>query len=172
MGVIMSMVKTLKEFVMKKEKVKEKEKEEIHTLFGPIGPRLNITEVAYTPAINKLRLILREDDEINRIHKHHDEWAERIKRTCVGDDLQTRLAEVEDFRQRRLQAAPAVVKRRALKIQREAEREADPVKMAKYLAQCKKQCDYRWNWLCKQTDSEREEMYRKKRNALRITTPP
>jgi hypothetical protein len=76
MGVIMSMVKTLKEFVMKKEK----EKEEIDTVFGrPIGPRISITEVTgvvITPAINKLRLILREDDEINRIHKHHDEWAE------------------------------------------------------------------------------------------------
>jgi hypothetical protein len=41
------------------------------------------------------------------------------------------LAEVEDFRQRRLQAAPAVVMRRFVKIQRQAEREADPVKMAK-----------------------------------------
>jgi hypothetical protein len=170
MGVIMSMVKTLKEFVMKKEKVKEKEKEEDWTLFGrPIRPRQNITEVAYTPAINKLRLILREEDEVNRIHKHHDEWAERIKQ---GYDRRTELADAEDFRQRRLQAVPAVVRRRALKIQREAEREADPVKMAKYLAQCKKQCEYRWNWLCKQTDSEREEMYRKKRDALRITTPP
>jgi hypothetical protein len=116
MGVIMSMVKALKEFVMKKEK------EETHTLFGrQIGPRISFTEVVHTPEINRLRLILREDDEINRVHKHHDEWAERIKRTCVGDDLQTRLAEVEDFRQRRLQAAPAVVKRRAGKIQRQAE---------------------------------------------------
>jgi hypothetical protein len=169
MGVIMSMVKTLKEFVMKKEKVKEKEKEKILTCFGPIGPLLNIPQVPHVPAINKLRLILREEDEVNRIHKHHDEWAERINKGC---DRRTDLADAEDFRQRRLQAVPAVVKRRALKIQREAEREADPVKMAKYLAHCKKQCEYRWNWLCKQTDSEREEMYQNKRNALRITTPP
>jgi hypothetical protein len=52
MGVIMSMVKTLKEFVMKKEE------EEIHTLFGrPIGPRISITEVVHTQKINRLRLI-------------------------------------------------------------------------------------------------------------------
>jgi hypothetical protein len=165
MGVVMSIVKTLKEFVMKKEK------EEIHTLFGrPIGPRISITEVVHTPEINKLRLILREDDEINRVHKHHDEWAERINRKCVGDDLQTRLA--EDSRQRRLQAAPAVVKRRAVKIQRQAEREADPVKRVKYLAERKKMNDYKWNRLCKYTDSELDEFYRKKRNAFKVTTPP
>jgi hypothetical protein len=153
---------------MKKEK-----EEKIHTLFGrPIGPRISITEVVHTPEINRLRLILREDDEINRVHKHHDEWAERFKQRYVGDDLQTRLAENEDFRQRRLQAAPAVVKRRAGKIQRQAEREADPAKMAKYLAQCKKTNDYKWNWLCKHTDSELDEFYRKKRNAFKVTTPP
>jgi hypothetical protein len=110
MGVIMSMVKTLKEFVMKKEKVKKK----IHR------PRICITEVpkvVHIQAFKKLPFILREEDEVNRVHKYHDEWAEIFKKKYVGDDLQTRMAENEDFRQRRLQAVPAVVKRRALKIQ-------------------------------------------------------
>jgi hypothetical protein len=151
----------------------KKEKEETWTIFGkPIGPRQRFTEVVHRPEINRLRIILQEDVEINRVHKHHDEWAERIKQRCVGDDLQTRLAEIEDFRQRRLQAAPAVVKRRAVKIQHQAEREADPAKMEKYLAQCKKMRDYNWNRLCNYSDAERAEMYRKKRNAFRVTTPP
>jgi hypothetical protein len=164
MGVIMSMVKTLKEFVMKKEKVKE----EIHR------PRISITEVTgvvITPEINKLRLILREEDEDNRIHKHHDEWAEIFKQKYVGDDLQTRMAENEDYRQRRLQAVPAVVKRRALKIQREAEREADPAKMTKYLDKCEKARYAMERSKAKYTLKEQTEMNRK-RNAFKVTTPP
>jgi uncharacterized protein YhaN len=164
----MSMVKTLKEFVMKKEK-----EEEIHTLFGrPIGTRISITEVfVHTPEITRLRLILREDDEINRIHKHHDEWAEIFKQKYVGDDLQTRLAENEDFRQRRLQAAPAVVKRRAVKIQSQAEREADPVKMAQYLDKCENARNARVRSQAKYTLKEQTEMNRK-RSAFKVTTPP
>jgi hypothetical protein len=162
MGVIMSMVKTLKEFVMKKEKVKEK----IHR------PRISITEVVHIPAFKKLQLILREDDEINRVHKHHDKWAEIFKQKYVGDDLQTRMAENEDYRQRRLQAVPAVVKRRALKIQRQAERKADPTKMTKYLAEREKMRYYRWNRFWNYSDAERDEMYLKKRNAFKVTTPP
>jgi hypothetical protein len=163
MGVIMSMVKTLKEFVMKKEKVKKK----IHK------PRITFTEVAeivHTGGFKKLPFILREEDEVNRLHKYHDEWAERIERNCVGDDLQTRMAENEDFRQRRLQAVPAVVKRRALKIQRKAEREADPVKMIDYLAKRENVHYYRMNR--KYSDAQLDEMDRKKRNAFKVTTPP
>jgi hypothetical protein len=163
MGVIMSMVKTLKEFVMKKEKVKKK----IHR------PRISITEVpevVHIQAFKKLPFILREEDEVNRVHKYHDEWAEIFKKKYVGDDLQTRMAENEDFRQRRLQAVPAVVKRRALKIQRKAEREADPVQMIKYLAERKKMNDYKMNR--NSSDAKLDEMYLKKRNAFKVTTPP
>jgi hypothetical protein len=156
MGVIMSMVKTFKEFVMKKKICVVSSPEDVETS----SSWLRIQESSP------------EDVEINWVHEYHDAWAERIKQACTGDDLQTRLAEIEDEKQRRLQAAPAVVKRRAGKIQRQAEREADPAKMAKYLAQCKKTNDYKWNWLCKHTDSELHEFYRKKRNAFKVTTPP
>jgi hypothetical protein len=114
MGVIMSMVKTFKEFVMKKK-------------ICVVSPE----DVENSTSWLRIRKSSPEDVEINRVHKHHDKWAERIKQACTGDDLETRLAEVEDFRQRRLQAAPAVVMRRFVKMQRQAEREADPVKMAK-----------------------------------------
>jgi hypothetical protein len=137
MGVIMSILKTFKEFVMKKK---------ICVVSSP------------------------EDVEINRIQIYHDQWAERIKQACTGDDLQTRLAEVEDIRQKRLQAAPAVVKRRAVKIQHKAERGADPVKMEKYLAQCEKARIWKWKNLAKYSYSKQAQRKRK-RNAFRVTTP-
>jgi hypothetical protein len=100
MGVIMSILETFKEILMKKK---------ICVVSSP------------------------EDVEINWIKIYHDKWAERIKQAYAGDfhELLTRLAKVEDARQKRLQAAPAVVKRRAVKIQHKAEREADPIKMEK-----------------------------------------
>jgi hypothetical protein len=138
MGVIISILKTSKEFVMKK----------ICVVSSP------------------------EDTEINWIQTYHNQWAERIKQAYADDfnQLLTRLAKVEDARQKRLQAAPAVVKRRAVKIQHKAEREADPVKMEKYLAKCEKLRDWRWNNLANYSYSEQVQR-NAKRNAFRVTTP-
>jgi hypothetical protein len=194
MGVIMSMVKTLKEFVMKKK---------ICTVLGkpirpstPIPPKIHIinhtehTEInrpenvvinrvqmlsspedAFVVEINRIQGTSPEDVEINWVHEYHDAWAERIKQTFVGDDLETRLEDIAYEKQRRLEAAPAVVKRRAVKIQQKAEREADPVKMAKYLDKCENARYARARSQAKYTLKEQTEMNRK-RNAFRVRTYP
>jgi hypothetical protein len=112
------------------------------------------------------------EQNLNFIQTYHDQWAERIKQAYADDfnQLLTRLAKVEDARQEGLLAAPEVVKRRALKIQHKAEREADPVKMAKYLAKCEKLRYWRWKNLANYSTSEQVER-NTKRNAFRVTTP-
>jgi hypothetical protein len=52
----------------------------------------------------------------------------------------------------KLQAAAAVVKRRVLKIQHKAEREADPVKMKKYMAKSEYARKWRENKMYKECD--------------------
>jgi hypothetical protein len=194
MGVIMSMVKTLKELVMKKK---------ICTVLGkpiqpstPIPPKIHIinhtehTEInrpedveinrvrmlsspedAFVVEINRIQETSPEDVEINWVHEYHDAWAERIKQSYVGYDLETRLEDIAYEKQRRLEAAPAVVKRRAVKIQQKAEREADPLKMLIYLDKCEKARYARERSQAKYTLEEQTEMNRK-RNAFKVTTPP
>jgi hypothetical protein len=177
MGVIMSMVKTLKELVMKKK---------ICTVLGkpiqpstPIQPQIHIinhtehTEINRPEdvEINRIQETSPEDVEINWVHEYHDAWAERIKQSYVGYDLETRLEDIADEKQRRLEAAPAVVKRRAVKIQQKAEREADPLKMLIYLDKCEKARYARERSQAKYTLEEQTEMNRK-RNAFRVRTYP
>jgi hypothetical protein len=75
-----------------------------------------------------------EDTEVTRIQLYHDQWAERINQAYTKD-LRRLLAIVEDCRQKKLEAAGAIEKRRALKNQHKAGREEDPAKMKKYMAQ-------------------------------------
>jgi translation initiation factor 2 beta subunit (eIF-2beta)/eIF-5 len=74
-----------------------------------------------------------EDTEFTRIQLYHDEWAERINQAYTRD-LHRLLAIVEDYRQKKLEAAGAIDKRRALKIKHKAQREEDPEQMKKYIA--------------------------------------
>jgi hypothetical protein len=95
-----------------------------------------------------------EDTEIYKIQIYHDALAHRILQGYADEqrNLLSRLVEVEDCRQKKLQAAAAVVKRRVLKIQHKAEREADPAKMKVYIAKLESARKWRENKMYKECD--------------------
>jgi hypothetical protein len=112
------------------------------------------------------------DIEFSRIHIYHDKWAERIKKYGDEQTILTRLAENEDHRQKRLQAAPAVVQKRILKIEHKAEREEDPVKMKKYLAKNDYESQRRFNKRGLESESMQElKRIAKRNNTFWVTTP-
>jgi hypothetical protein len=72
--------------------------------------------------------------KVTKILVYHDQWAAWTMHQvnqAYREDLRRLLVIVKDCRQKKLDAAQAVVKRRALKIQHKAEREEDPAKMEK-----------------------------------------
>jgi hypothetical protein len=69
------------------------------------------------------------------LEKLHDHWAENIKVKYADDEQtqKTKLDRVEESRRVRLKAENKRVKFHAVKAEHKAEKEADPVKMKKYL---------------------------------------